>query len=49
MLGDGGLNVEKDKEVGVYKTLQKYCGLIYDLENGTVGLGPAGLRRAIQT
>ena len=50
MFGSGGLNVEKDKKVGVYKTkIHKYCGLIYDLENGTVGLGPARLRRAVQT
>jgi len=49
MFGPSGLNVEKDKKVGVYKTKQKHCDLIYDLKSGTVGLGPARLRRAIQT
>jgi len=49
MFGPSGLNVEKDKKVGLFLTKQKYCGLIYDLKNGTVGLGPARLCRAIQT
>ena len=46
MFGLGGLNIEKDKEVGQWSQIQKYCGLEYNLAKGTVGISAARLRRA---